>query len=146
MLHFAQDDADFLFLLNILYGYCSKISHGDSQGLIAARRAGEDFDRSHGAGGNSNNGRTAHPTPPEIPLRLRLALSGKSESSTALRMTRAAAHKTFTRTARRQAILCLCFLPWGSITHAVKVLGGLGDFFKSPPNASPRPFNTRPLR
>ena len=60
---------------------------------IAARRAGEDFVRNQEAGGNSNNGSTAHPTPPEIPLRLRRALSGKPESSTALRMTRAATQK-----------------------------------------------------
>jgi len=62
----------------------------------AVRGAGEDFGRSHGAGGHSNNGSTAHPTPPEIPLRLRRALSCKPESSTTLRMTRAATHKTFT--------------------------------------------------
>ena len=115
-------------------GYCLKISHGDSQGLIAARRAGEDFVRNQEAGGSSNNGSTVHPAPPEIPLRLRRALSGKPESSTAFRMTRTAA-QNFHYAARKQAILCLHCLPWVAILLSVKVFEGVigGTFVKKFP-------------
>ena len=82
---------------------------------------------------NSNNGSTVHPTPPEIPLRLRRALSGKPESSTALRMTRAAAQKLSLR--RIKIGTALIAVPnEGSKNFCRESFEGVwGDFFKSPP-------------
>jgi len=78
---------------------------GGSQAAEKTRRAGADFVRNQEAGGNANNGSTAHPTPPEIPLRLRRALSGKPESSTALKMTRAATQKLSLRGTKKGTAL-----------------------------------------
>ena len=94
--------------------------------------------------GNSNRGSTAHPTPPEIPPRLRRALSGKPESSTALRMTRAATQKLSHAPHESRHFFVRTFLPRGAILFSVKVLRGCrGDFFKSPP-CIPRLFQQPP--
>jgi len=98
--------------------------------------------------GNSNNGSTAHPTPPEIPLRLRRALSDKPESSTALRMTRAAAQKLSLRRTKKGTAL-ITVPNEGSNTFCRESFGGLGGLFQKSPKrvlASPRPlfhFTTR---